>query len=792
MYKSVINHTFDTSYVINDVIDENGVDIKNFEKLYDFIEKITTELFENLFRIALKNMSAYKYAVLGGKAINNIINLKYLKKSFDYDIHMFDSTKNELDLFGNKLAIELNEVIKKFNLYRFYIINILKRYKLITNKEVDHYKNNTLFYYGERKKPSFSIKGIFIHFVFKSNLIAGGKIYSNNTPPSLIQNELYYPLSDIDLDDTLNFGLVIKDQRYTTQNYDNVNYANYSVVLHNLIKYTERPGIKQNANFNKLKNFVEIDKYSCFLLTDNEKIEKQLTNMLITTKINNKLPQQLYINANPIINVGDNVVDIISEIINKYNTDKIQYSNVCINNAILDNTAVTKNSVFKSLTKSNENILLNLFEKEASVQDVDGFILYYSGNGFTPINTYLDNDTFGIDNTKSAYSDLHIMDVIVFSDKSKLTINKIINVKKSTDMEHIVTNISTIIQDIKKSPTYINNLGDLNDEFYVYRLQNFMCINSPNGDQFNPSILKPRTIIHMSRFLSTSFVTNFDYVPFLLSNSLLFKIKINKESPNWIFLNKYSLHPTEKEILINKNVYFLITNVDSLPIRVNSKMRDIIVIEMVLCDNMGTLLTGTNKDLIQLNNATSKVQYITNQNQSQSLTNSNQGRSRPIDPTMRSIEMIPTIPIISTILNIVNIRDDVLNKEINRVHRIQTLDKSRENDIAKNTVIRNLNTLLYDPAVIENNYISNPCNELLIQNMEMYDNLHKAIINSGKDNILEKNYTTQIMYNTNELYNSIKPKIIIRPNNQNASAPVAGGNYNYKYNKYKQKYLELK
>lgn len=737
MYTIVQNQTYDNSYIINDVIDENGQKIVNFPDLYNLIERVYTEIFENLFRIALGKMSTYKYAVIGGKAINNIINIKYLKKSFDYDIHMFDSNEADLDTFGTKLAENINDTILQLKLYRNYIINILKRYNLITDKEINHYKNNILFYYGERQKKSFNIKGIFFHFIFKDNLIIDGRKYSNNISipqttniisNNILINELYYPLSDIDLDSSLNFGLVIKDMRYITTSYDNVKYASYSVILHNLIKYTEIPGQKQLSNFQKLENFIKIDRYTCFLLSSNKNLDQEINTMNIQTKINTTLPKQLYIDSQPILNKGDMVKDIINKIIKKYNIDKDLYVNTCKNQLILDNNDTNKNHVFIT----NEKQLLNIFENEVYNQDINRYIYYYSGDGFTPINNYLDYNHFGLDISKMNYNN-NIFKKITFMDGSKKDINKKIIINNANDMKQIITQINTLIKTIKNSDAYLNNLNYLDDEFFVYRMQNFMCINSPNGDQFNPSILKPNTILYMPRFLSTSFTTNFAYDNFVLANTIILKIKLNKKSSNWIFLNKYSQYPNEREILINNNVFFIITNTNVFPININGKLRDMLVIEMSLVDNISNLILNKTDDIA---------------------------------------------------VNFVNVKDEKINEIIIETRKREILIK--DIDRSRNIIIKNLNTLIHDPCIIQSRYIDNPGSDLLINNINIYDNLCTEIINSGQDNIFEKSYINTTLYNINDKSNLLKLELS-KPIAKNMAhmattiAPVAGGSNRYKF-----------
>jgi len=54
---------------------------------------------------------------------------------------------------------------------------------------------------------------------------------------------------------------------------------------------------------------------------------------------------------------------------------------------------------------------------------------------------------------------------------------------------------------------------------------------------FDPSNFKIGDIIAMPQFLSTSFSKHFYFRPFIKTNTVLLKIKINKKNKKWVFVD---------------------------------------------------------------------------------------------------------------------------------------------------------------------------------------------------------------------------------------------------------------
>jgi len=68
---------------------------------------------------------------------------------------------------------------------------------------------------------------------------------------------------------------------------------------------------------------------------------------------------------------------------------------------------------------------------------------------------------------------------------------------------------------------------------------------------------------------------------------MLLKIRIQKKSNKWAFMNEYSTYPDECEILLDKDLYYVTTGLEYLPVRVqHGDMIDIPVVGMVCCDTL--------------------------------------------------------------------------------------------------------------------------------------------------------------------------------------------------------------
>ncbi|AYV85157.1 MAG: hypothetical protein Satyrvirus5_22 [Satyrvirus sp.] len=761
--KIVKNQSYDAIYQLNNINDQYGNPITTLKKFYDLLEDVFKELIENILRLALKTISTYKYVIIGGKALNNIINTKYLPKSFDFNIHLFEGDHNDLLLFGNLIENATNNVItNQFPIYRKYIISILSRYNLITNTEKIHYDTAQLFYFG--------VTSLFFDFKFRDDLFLNGLKYSNdNGNPN---NELFYPISDIKLENELNFGLQIMNQRYIINNYDSLPYATYFVVLYNAIKYSEISSYKQEKLLNKVKHLSEVDKYACYFIKNNTSLRLP-NNIQIIGQITNVPSTNIIVNGKKVYDFGRSLKSIIEDFVANYNSNVTLSADECRNRLILDNTTSNQNEIFTN--GANVSNFLSQFEKEVYQQDINRNIYYYTGYGYMDIGAYLDYNYYDIDVTTISYQNYRYSNQLInFSDGSSNSFSKEIKVLGTdisdtiNNMEYIIRDIESLFPKIRNSGSYLNNLQYLKDEFIVYRLQNFMCFNSPNGDQFNPSVIKTDTIFSIPRFWSTSFKTNFPYDHFVRDNTFLFRILIKKESKNWIFLNRYSEAPTESEILLNRSSYFVVKDVNNFPITISGTYRDLSVITLKLHDSLNDAL-----------NDSSHIVELINVNEKNFSSFKKMKSSRSIVDEIRDIEHRKT--------------------EIQT--RKRRTDEARENK-KQYQVCNLLNTILYDPP--DKNGSST-----LINDCNIYFTIYEYLLSTASlaSNVIKQSFNTQILLNyednTYRLFSSQQKFVaateipyvvpIISYPQQEIIVFGAGNNkYLEKYLKYKTKYLDYK
>lgn len=591
---------------INNVYDQNNNQITDLAKFYNLIEHIFNEILEVLVRTSMDNITTslqIPYVIVGGKAINNIIKNNSLEKSFDFDIHITDNintnykaTTNDIYVLGNAVVENLNKLLDNsilniFTIYRNYIINLLKKYNLINKNQENFYLNEKLFYYGERiKNTGVTINGIFIHFKFRDDIFGNDK-YSNSYDSNTTDNEIYYPFSDMDLENIINFGIIINDNKFTIDSYDGLRYASYSVLLSNLISYTtERPGYKVDNNIRKIKAFLDIKNYKCQFIQKNKNNSDQLNTKNLkysnnTNIIENITGADIKLNNVQLLENGNSKKKSIDLIIDNYNKQHDMQLNNCVQNLVLIHDYTPNSNIIWNtfLNNFNENTFSTQLETLLKNNDVSKNVLNYTGSLYGTINDYCQYTHFNLN-------------VDNLLQPNNLTNN---------DMINITDDISSIIY--KTNTSYGPFLNNFKDEFILFRAQNFICFNSPNGDIFNPGSVKIGDIIYIPYYQSTSYSTNFSFSNFVRNNTFFFRIKINKNSKKWIFVNKYSQYPEEKEIILDKNVCLYVTGIQYSPIKLfDNNIRDVMFVDVTLFDTFNditnaNLINQPNHNLINFN-----------------------------------------------------------------------------------------------------------------------------------------------------------------------------------------------
>ena len=534
-----------------------------FDDLYKmvlYIEKILCDIIDVTTKQALSNInndldvSNIKYTLLGGKAINNFLRLEYVNKSFDFDIHILDNNSDKIDQFGTKIEKALNDIFNN-KIKRNFLYILLKNNDLVTDSDEQYYLGDEkLFYYGIREKRNLSIKGLFIKLRLKdlfveefidnninelissSDYISTKKYKSDNN-----YNIIYYPIMDIELEENLNYGVQNTNSTIYKSDYDQLFYPKLPIILFNLNKYLESitNQYKKDKLINRITNLNNLDKYNC-LVSNNNFIENFIN-------INLNDINDLY--KSEINNITTKLLSIFR------NSDDLYRK--CIDELIIggpENINLIKDIVL------DKNVEYNKLSEIIKAGDISNVIKTYTQHNYIEINFNLFNK--------------HFFPTTVIPQ----------------DVQNQINLIDNIFNTLRLSDDKYN-IYSINDTFDVYRLQSFICINSPEGDLFNLSTVGIGDILYNPNYLSTSYSNYFSYEDFYSPFSFVLNIKIKKINKNWLFIGPYSFYPTEKELLINKGSYLRIINIGYKSIKHNNIIRDILVITAELYDNINDLIT---------------------------------------------------------------------------------------------------------------------------------------------------------------------------------------------------------
>lgn len=574
--------TMSPDYTIRNV---NGV--TTLPQLYSKLENMLRELMDSLIRVSLAKLNSYKYIRTQSDELKLFINTGDISSTMKYLFEIF--LEGDLTEFCNAYAGELNNCLnRQFRSFRSYIIRILTYLNIITAKEYSHYNNSKLFHFGTVNQDAI----VNVHLKLRQDLFADGMTYNNYRVTDT--NEIYYPIS---LVTQINFISYV-----ITNKYDNVKYCDFITLLY-LYILLDLDSVQPN---NKLPLFLDIDNYTCNFLSE---YTNQLPKMLDNVAIADVMTKTLYPEYSPIFNQGRNIKDVMRDIINRYEAGRdVTLQSKCINNIVLDTTSKTnRNQIFQDVASIAEEVaLLTSFEQEVYSFDFERHILYYTDYGYDQINTICNTNHFGVAINFDMFQSISFINYnITFSDGVTQVIDKYEDVDTTAELNNIINNISTTITLINQN---YKNLSKVRDTFIVYRVQSFMIYNSHHGELFTPRSIKVNHVLYLPYFLSTSYSTNFDYSGFVNESSIVLRITINKKSPNWIFLSRYSAHPDEAEILINKGCYFKVTKVTPQVIVIDNLLKDITVIDVTMYDRIEDTVTDPNTTLTYTNCLDSQFQ----------------------------------------------------------------------------------------------------------------------------------------------------------------------------------------
>ena len=594
-------------------------------KLYDginLIELSLSEIIDLLIKKALSSIVGIDYYIIGGKALNNIIKLKYLSKSFDFDIHV----KKPEDIINISKYItdycnsELNKPYNK--MFRYQIYNKLLLLNLVDSNLKHYYFHNNLIFYGNRinrTDPAKQISGLFIKLKLRKNLFKYNNIDINYTNFLLntalnandfvrtidVNNILYIPIADIALDNVLTFGINVYNTSSSIYRnpLENINYADFSILLFNLLKYIVKVPNKIESNGKKLNNFIKSLYYNCNIYYEYDSLEKfnamykkiikslkKYKDVIISEdclSMCQKLHQ--FIDDNKVSDLSRKTTygSFIEKLVNKIINTKEFYEQNC--KVLLgEGNVLEETNIF--IDGNNKNFLLKEAAKIlADLDQVNGsyFFLQYTGSLYKNLNTYcnyLNNNIptdslypYEFNNTQYEYS-------IIGRDINFN--NGIIN------YNDVITTMNIIYDLYHRNENLIPIRRVLKDNFYIYSSQlitNFTQMDSlVNRSFIDLSYIKVGDIIQISQYLSGTFNTEFDFSFFnsdTPSNRIFLKIKINKNNKNWIIIDKYSINSHESEILLKQNSIFFIESIDYQVVNINGKKKEYKIITLEICDN---------------------------------------------------------------------------------------------------------------------------------------------------------------------------------------------------------------
>jgi hypothetical protein len=578
-----------------------GVKDINLDEGINLIQFSLIEIIDLLIKKSLSsdrlNILGIDYYIIGGKAINNIIKLKYLSKLFDFDIFV----KNVADietlcrLTTNHCYEELKLSHNKMLRYQIYKKLLLLNLVDETLKNYYMTENTDLIFYGNRhfrENPIFKTSGVFIKLKLRNDLFKynGQDInYTNYLGTNLLRDDLvnagvdnnilYIPIATILLDtaDTFDITAFTTPESIYNNPFENIKYVDFSFILFFLLLCITLTRTKIELNIKKLIMLNKPLYYNCNMYYTYDSLEKFKTMyQKIIPSLDNYKDTHIYDERSLIIQkiIDDNMIldvdqrttigSFIENLVNKIINTQNFYEQNCI--VVLGETSVLEeNKIFLDGVDTLEQERL-LGESYKVIKDLDKdkqYVKQYTYRLYRDLNIYC-NYIFNNIPTDT-YQDRNYDDIIA-------TINNIYTLYHQD---------SRIYQIKRKLKPY----------FYIYSSQlitNFTQMDKlANRSFIDLSYIKQGDIIQINQYLSGTFNSKFDFSFFVKntpSNRIFFKIKINKFYTNWIILNEYSEIPQESEILLKQNSIFFIESIDYQVVDIDGIKKEYKIITLELCD----------------------------------------------------------------------------------------------------------------------------------------------------------------------------------------------------------------
>jgi hypothetical protein len=560
------------SYLLNNIYDLNRKKLNDLNDLYNLINVLLHDIIDIIIKnILKKNKNAYRYQICGGKAFERIMNPLYnFVPSFDFDIELEESN-NDTFTFTEFMTMASNKFINyQFGPMRYFIKNILFKYNLIDDNCFSHYENksNNLIYFGTRKTKNGEEKlSIFIHLLLKKDLFVS-KLFNNSIMPNPDFNVFFYPICDI------KFGKI-----HDPLEHDNIYYASIPEILYGFLNALAND-TKVDKNIKRIKNLKNENIYLCnpnFGMPNNKIkfLQQQLSDLKIIDTMNlddiqtKKTQLSIY---NLDIDIKQATEIIMRQLLNNYYDTYERFM-------VKHNTCELFPKVYKMNPFQIISVVLQLeLDKIATIlKNVDEKyntpVINYTAWTFDDINLYCQLKNVKLDNTPNVNNYFYNIDI--------------------NEIKKYTTELESVYKELYVNMEYINLIDNIfKEEFEVISFQTFLYFNDPNGSISDATsvIQEQGSIIYMPNFLSTAYNLFDIYKGFVSSIKVLYKIKIKNKrgvGKNWLMIDKYSNSPEEAEILIKAGSYFVIEDIDFVPMDdndngyFNEKM-----ITMRLCDNI--------------------------------------------------------------------------------------------------------------------------------------------------------------------------------------------------------------
>jgi len=559
------------------------------------LETILNSIYDTIMTRVLPTFDIMNCYVLGGRAINKYVSKKYLKQSFDYDIHYITRSNTSTDKKCSELTKKLNEFINKNYMLgiRTQILNILLQHNIVADDDTTRAyfldTRNSLFYYGS--SGSYTNFQIYLGILCRPNLWWNQTLnqnvdflnaQSNGAQPDdmkMSNHRMFYiQVCDFGRDDepSCNARDIYFDNTFVNPS-NSIRYSNFMVSLFELIRCTKlvTSEEKKKNNLKKLKKMINPMLLSCDIF-NHETIKGMvecLRKFYIDRQIKCMKLQDIFDDSDNIMNNytynrNIKIVDYLNQVyMNVYNVMKL---NICDRSNIMKNKSLLFDILPVPGGMSYADIELKnfqVFERfvESSDQKHGNNVMEYTGSLSRYLNVYCIYRAIGILAPAPQEDPANELDYKAICEQIDTVFNDvhtILDSYKNKDDDDFQGNFD--LYDFNNYLAY----KDLFDEFTVFTFQDLFAFSTPDTKSLSVSNLKIGDIFSIPAYMSTTYdprgcSSSFDH-PY----RLLFKIIVQKESKGWMILNNYSKSPSECEILLKRNCFFVIDDIDYTPIEI--------------------------------------------------------------------------------------------------------------------------------------------------------------------------------------------------------------------------------